>query len=206
MSKKKLRISFIILCVVFLAGLGAFAYIQYDQLSQVQWQASAQKESMVKLKTDIARLEKSVEWYQKEQNDYFKFFLKQEDVSRYIKDISAYAQQSSITVVDIKPLPHYPMNLPRDMADPQEGKFSLNRKPAQSIHNDESGKGLELSAVPIDLHIKGDFASLVRFLNHLQDQNQRLHIVKLNIQRIAEYPVLDCQVTVRLFGLKIWEE
>ncbi len=187
-------------------SLGYSVFMQYTQLTKVQYQWEAEKQNLISLKTEIAGIEKSIERYEKEKEDFSKLLFNERDVPAFLDDISKYAKEASVTIIDMKTQQFYQVDVPKEIVDARYANQGLNNQIADQQKQEEIKQALTLSAMPIQVRVKGGFASFVQFLDHLQDYTQLLNIANVEIQTTSEYPLLDCQFTIRIYSLKTLEE
>jgi Tfp pilus assembly protein PilO len=98
------------------------------------------------------------------------------------------------------------VDIPKEIEDSRYANVSLNNQIADQQKQEEIKQALTLSAMPIQVRVKGGFASFVQFLDHLQDYKQLLNIANVEIQSTTDYPLLDCQFTIRIYSLKTLAE
>ena len=200
MSKETIRNIFISICCSAIAGLAIFYIVQNNQLHSLQQQRENLKSGLINLRNYIAQTNESIEWYQKEQEDLSKFFLKEEDAPAFLEKITNYAKQASVAVVDAKIQSFYQVNVPKKKEDAVYIKHELNDPHEEK--QDALKKALTLTAMPVEVRTKGKFASLVKFIDFLQGDQPFSNIVRLEIKSTAAYPLLDCQMTVCIYSLK----
>jgi Tfp pilus assembly protein PilO len=71
---------------------------------------------------------------------------------------------------------------------------------------DKAKNSQTLSAMPIQIKIKGAFPNLVRFLDHLQEYKQMINVSNVVIRQDRSYPLLNCEFVIRIYTLKTMEE
>lgn len=200
MSKEAIRNIFIGICCSVILGLVIFYTVQNNQLYSLQQQKENLKSDLVNLRNYIAQTNESIEWYQKEQEDLAKFFVKEQDAPAFLEKITNYAKQASVMVADAKIQPFYQVNVKKNEEDALYIQRELNNPDEKK--KDALKKALTLTAMPVEVRAKGRFTALVKFIDLLQDNQPFLNVVRLEIKSTAEYPLLDCQMTVCIYSLK----
>ena len=202
MNKEVVRNIFIGICCSAIVGMASLAFVQYTRLSKIQYQREVQKEVMDSLSNEIAGIEKSMKHYQEEKASFAAQLFDERDVPAFIDEVSKYAKQLSVSVVDVTKQPFQQMQVPKDITNAGNDNHNLNRVNAENIRGSEVKQNLTVSAMVIQFRIKGKFASVVQFFEYVQDYKHLLTIVNAEMQSTAEYPLLDCQLTIRIYALK----
>lgn len=206
MNRETLRNLFIGICCLIIIGLGYFAFIQYTQLTKVQYQWEAEKQNLVNLKAEIEGIERSIERYKQEKVDFEQLLFNERDVPAFLDEISKYAKQASMTIIDMKTQQFHQVYVPKEIQDSRYANMNVNTPNADQQRQEELKQAMTISAMPIQVRVKGGFASFVEFLDHLQDYKQLLNIANVEIQSTTDYPILDCQFTIRIYSLKTLAE
>lgn len=202
MSKKNIRAVFVLISVLIIGGMSYFVFKQYTDLTKIRYQREAEKQNLISLKSEIAGIEQSIQRYKNEKDEFAKLLFNERDVPAFLDEISKYAKDSSMMIVDMKTQQFHQVAVPQEMQEMRHANTSLNKQLADQQKQDELKQALTISAMPIQVRVKGGFASFVQFLDHLQDYKQLLNIANVEIQTTNEYPLLDCQFTIRIYSLK----
>lgn len=206
MSRNNVRNVFIMVCTLTIGGFGYVLFNQYTELGQVQFQFEAEKQNLNNLRSEIASIEESIGRYKKEKEDFSKLLFNERDVPAFLDEISKYAKDASTMIIDMKTQQFHRVAVPKEVEDVRHANTSLNKQLADQQRQNELKQALTLSAMPIQVKVKAGFSSFVQFLDRLQDYKQLLNIANVEIQTTPQYPLLDCQFTIRIYSLKTLEE
>ena len=124
----------------------------------------------------------------------------------FLDQIAQYAKQAQISIVDMKTQQFFQVQVPRDIQDSARIDQRLAQQVDAQKKADEEKLVQTLSAMPIQMRVKGTYASLVRFLDHLQEYKQLINVANVEIRAGNEYPLLDCEFVIRIYALKTMEE
>lgn len=206
MKKQTIKRIAVTVCLLVLVGLVAMLVGLYSNYSAARLDWETEKQSLADLKNEIAMIKLSIEDYKKEQEDFKKSLFQERDVPAFLDEISKYAKQASMSIVDMKTQRFYQVQVPQDIEDVRKRNKGLDAQVAAEERRQQMAQELTLAAMPIQIKVKGSFASFVEFINQLQDYQQLLNITNVEINSTSEYPVLDCQFTLQIYSLKTLEE
>lgn len=206
MSKRIIRNFFLFLIVASVIGLAALAVTRRAALAEIQREFNDEQKRFSALKAEIAQIESELARYEREKDDFAKMLFDERDVPAFLDEIAKYAKKSSVNIIDMKTQRFHQVRVPKDVADVRHANKNLDRQITEQQKRDEMTRAFTLSAMPIQIKIKGTFASFVQFLDQLQDYKQLLNIANVEIQTSKDYPVLECQFTIRIYSLKTLAE
>ncbi|MBL8013894.1 MAG: type 4a pilus biogenesis protein PilO [Candidatus Omnitrophica bacterium] len=206
MKKQTIKRIAISICMLVLIGLVALLIGLYSNYSAARLDWEAEKQSLANLRSEIAMIKQSIEDYKKEQEDFKKSLFQERDVPAFLDEISKYAKKASMGIVDMKTQRFYQVQVPQEVEEVRKRNKSLDAQVAAEERRQQMATELTLAAMPIQIKVKGSFASFVEFINQLQDYEQLLNITNVEINTTSEYPVLDCQFTLQIYSLKTLEE
>lgn len=206
MKKQTIKKFSLTMCLLVLAGLIALLVGQHAAYNTMNMDWMAEKQRMVDLKNEIAQIEQSIENYKKEQVDFQKSLFQERDVPAFLDEISKYAKLASLNIIDMKTQHFYQVQVPKDLENVRNRSKNLDAQLSEEAKRQEMEQTLTLAAMPIQIKLKGSFASFVDFINRLQAYGQLLNITNVEIQTTSAYPLLDCQFTLQIYSLKtLWE-
>ena len=183
-------------------GFSSVLVSQYSAFKSVHAQWMDEKSKMGDLKNEIVQIKKFIESYNQEKAEFAKLLFEERDVPAFLDEIAKFAKQSSINIIDMKTQQFYQVQVPQKAKDAPQADNSSDAANAQPKSKEELERALTLSAMPIQIKVKGTFPNFVQFLDHLQEYKQLLNIANVEIQTSQEYPMLDCQFMIRIYSLK----
>jgi len=202
MNKRNVKTFCIVLCVLVIVGLAALTVSQYNAYREVKERWDEEQQKLVDLKNEIAQIEKSITAYKREQAEFEKLLFNERDVPAFLDEISKYAKMASMNIIDMKTQQFYQVQIPAELKEAGSTNKNLNAQMTEQEKRNELERTYTLAAMPIKIKVKGSFASFVQFLDRLQEYTQLLNIANVEIHTTREYPILDCQFTIRIYSLK----
>ncbi len=206
MNLTLIRNSLIALSVVILLVLWAVMISQYNDYDKASDGFEQKKADLNVKKIEIETLKKALEKFKAEKEEFSKLLFNERDVPAFLDQISQYAKEAEIKIVDMKTQQFYEVQVNKEVA--QEAR--VERRLANQIEAQKKSDALRsaqtLSAMPIQIRVKGSYASFVGFLDHLQEYKQLINIANVEIKAGNEYPVLDCEFVIRIYTLKTTQE
>ncbi len=182
-----------VICFVSLAGYNYFNYSQLlKELKQKQMQEA-------ELKQQAQNLNELLRHYKEERERFEKVLFTQEDIATFLQELGEFAKESKVKIVDMKAQKF------ENVKPPEELKGTVKAKPDPAKKNKEQEAGPTLSSMPIKLSVEGSFVRIVGFLLSLEKYRQLLTVSNLELKR-ANYPLLNCSFTLRLYTLRQLEE
>lgn len=201
-ARNQTRNIVIALVVFILMAMGCGVLIQHIQLEKTQYQWQVKKKSRDNLNAEMGEIAGWLKQFEKERMDFSARLFTEEDVSVFVEYVSQYAKKNALEVVNVKTGIFGPFRWP--VADNQKSPTN-EVGPVFSVKDyrlaEQSAKAVDMTAMSLKLKVKGRFSSIVKLLEHIQRYRQILNVVDVKIQSAGQYPVLDAQVTLMLYGV-----
>jgi Tfp pilus assembly protein PilO len=208
MDQKKIRQLTLAVCVAAVIGIGYWTFMNVNDLLKVRNQWIAKSHELMKVKSDVAEIERLMAFYNKEKAEFQRYLFQEKDIPGFLDGLSGFAQSAGINIVDMKTSKFQAVKVPESI---EEGQSELvRRKLNQSVNEltkEEMGRMLTLAAMPITIKINGPYQSIVNFYRHLEGFKQLISIGNIDIATANNaYPVLQCDFTLKIYSLKTLEE
>ena len=169
---------------------------------------SAQLHKLQNKKSDIARIQKSLQQFEVEKKEFSAHLLLEKDVPAFLDGIAQYAQKASVNISDMKTKRFQEVTVP-DWAQNNHlaiGKATTRQKKQQAQNKGKLDQMLTLAAMSIQFKVDATFSSFVKFLGYLEEFKQLVSISKVEIKRKKDYPYLQCGFTLNIYSLKTLAE
>ena len=198
------KIYLIAIISVTLAVLGA-VYLLYTQgvgLSEVQHQADEAENHRIAKKKEIDTIRDRLENFDREKKELSRYLFEERDIPAFLDQISQYAKQTEVGIVNMQTRSFQQVQVSDEFKKQKYGEV----KQAEPISKETLDRVLTLSAMPIDIQLKGTYENVVKFLDHLQDYTQLISVSRLEMRRAGDYPILSSSFTLRIYSLKALSE
>jgi hypothetical protein len=156
---------------------------------------------LAKVTSEIAEIKASIEDFQKEKAEFAALLFDERDVPAFLDQVSTFAQQASVGIVDMKTKIFRPVVVPKDLAEESKNSRNLSKQVEAQKKHDDMMKAMTLSAMPIHIRVKGTFASFVQFLDYFQEYKQLVNINNVEI-KAADYPMLESEFIIHIYALQ----
>lgn len=213
MNNKLINSLAVTLCVLVTIGLLAWGgnnYYKYREALEVKLQKEQERET---LKKEIIQLNKSIELYAKETDNFAKLLFNERDVPAFLDGIAKSAKDSKVNILQMKTQKFQEVKVPDELSASASNASKLGAAAAKKTNpanNPDAPpdfkKILTLSAMPIHMEVEGEFESLVTFLGELEAYRQLLTVTNVEIDVQRDYPILRCKFTLRIYSLKSLED
>ncbi len=210
MESRVLKNLVIFLCVVAVMGTGALLYKNYTDYLQVQNTYDQAKQDLEKLKIDIETTKRLLDKYEKEKQEFSKLLFSERDVPAFLDSISKFAALADVHLTNMKTKYFQQVVVPQNTARALAGTLGNRYRSTNNQQTDpqqDLQRVLTLSAMPIDIQVKGEFAALLKFFNQLEAYKQLLSVSAIEIKsNYNDYPTLSCNFTLKIYSLMTLEE
>ena len=208
MDQKKISQLSMAVCVAAVIGIGYWTFVNVSDLLKVRNQWISKSHELMKVKSDVAEIERLMSFYNKEKAEFQKYLFQEKDIPGFLDGLSGFAQSAGINIVDMKTSKFQAVKVPEALEDSQSEL--ARRKMNQSVNEltkEEMSRMLTLAAMPITIKINGPYQSIVNFYRHLEGFKQLISIGNIDIAAANNaYPVLQCDFTLKIYSLKTLEE
>ncbi len=208
MDQKKISQLSMAVCVAAVIGIGYWTFVNVSDLLKVRNQWISKSHELMKVKSDVAEIERLMSFYNKEKAEFQKYLFQEKDIPGFLDGLSGFAQSAGINIVDMKTSKFQAVKVPEALEDSQSEL--ARRKMNQSVNEltkEEMSRMLTLAAMPITIKINGPYQSIVNFYRHLEGFKQLISIGNIDIAAVNNaYPVLQCDFTLKIYSLKTLEE
>jgi Tfp pilus assembly protein PilO len=195
-------------CVAVVIGIGYWTFINVSELLKVRNQWIAKSHELMKVKNDVAEIERLMSFYRKEKAEFQKYLFQEKDIPGFLDGLSGFAQNAGINIVDMKTSKFQEVRVPKELEEGQSelARRNLNKNPDE-LTKEEMSRMLTLAAMPINIKINGPYESIVNFYRHLEGFKQLISISNIDIAAVNNaYPALQCDFTLKIYSLKTLEE
>ncbi|MCC6759163.1 MAG: type 4a pilus biogenesis protein PilO [Candidatus Omnitrophica bacterium] len=208
MDQKKISQITISVCVAAVIAIGYWTFLNVTELLKVRNQWITKSHELMKVKHDIAEIERLMSFYNKEKAEFQKYLFQEKDIPGFLDGLSGFAQSAGINIVDMKTSKFQAVKVPEALEDSQSElarrKMTQN---ANELTKEEMSRMLTLAAMPITIKISGPYESIVNFYRHLEGFKQLISIGNIDIAAANNsYPTLQCDFTLKIYSLKTLEE
>lgn len=196
-----LRNSLFLLAFVILAALVVRTFQVYHEMLVAK--ANYEKQAQLKplLKQEIYEIKMSIERYRKERDQFAAYLFIDQDIPTFLDEISKNAKEDQVSLLEMKTQRFAQVKV--DNAVMGEEWQEKRKKDPNDPQSPEELRGiLTLSAMPINIRVQGEFESLVRFLDRMQDYKQMVNVSNVEIRPTQNYPLLNCSFTLSIYSLK----
>lgn len=208
MDQNKIRKITLSVCVAAVIGIGYWTFMNVNELFKVRNQWIVKSHELMKVKNDIAEIERLMSFYHKEKSEFQKYLFQEKDIPGFLDGLSGFAQSAGINIVDMKTSKFQEVKVPLALEDSQSElmRRKMNKDPDE-LTKEEMNRMLTLAAMPITIKISGPYESIVNFYRHLEGFKQLISIGNIDIASVNNaYPTLQCDFTLKIYSLKTLEE
>jgi Tfp pilus assembly protein PilO len=206
MNKHMVKILGFMVAALITLAIGGWAVQQYYSYQETKKLWSYKTTELANQKAEIAEIEQSLKAYEEEQLEFSKLLFQERDIPAFLDEISKFAKESEVVLADMKTQKFVQVEVPKDLSDTRLGKPREGNYTAEQLEQLEETRIWTLAAMPIQIKVLGNFASLVKFLDQLQDYTQLLNISDIKISYTMNYPTLECNFTLKIYSIKTLEE
>ncbi len=208
MNLKSIRIGAVLLALVIAMVFNGLALWNYYSYLKEEKVLKREKQQLMVLRENIAQAKNDLQDFEAEKKRLEGVLFNERDIPTFLDEVSKNAKQESVHIVSMRTKRFHQVQLPKDVK--KRRNHVLNSK---NKNKDEALKKIEklerivtLSALPIDIKLKGKFSSLVGFLNRLEAHKQLTNVSDVQIDRGRDYPQIECRFTLRIYSLKSLSE
>jgi len=210
MDQRKISRITISVCVAVVIAIGYWTFLNVSDLLKVRNQWIAKSHEVMKVKSDVAEIERLMSFYRKEKTEFQRYLFQEKDIPGFLDGLSGFALSAGINIVDMKTSKFQAVKVPEALEDSQSelARRKMNQSlNEQQLTKDEMSRMLTLAAMPITIKINGPYESLVNFYRHLEGFKQLISIGNIDIAAVNNaYPTLQCDFTLKIYSLKTLEE
>lgn len=205
-TTKKIRTTAILISLIFAMGFNALAIWQYVVYTETEKEWVAEKERMATLKRDIVDTKRQIEQFEIEKEEFAKLLLDERDIPAFLDEISKYARENDINIINMRTKRFYQVKVPVGVTKKTVVRGQQQEKTDAQRRKEERERIITISALPIEIKVKGEYAALVEFLNNLGDYKQLVIVNDVEIKSTREYPTLQCSFILKIYSLKTLDE
>ncbi len=182
---------------------GVLSLLNYQKYDKANKELVSQKKELASLIVEIEETRRKLAQYDQEKTEFAKVMFSERDVPAFLDSISQFAAQDNVQIVNMKTQNFQQVIVPKEISENMMGyRLNSNREANDAaIRQQNIERIMTLSAMPIQIRIKGEFESLLSFFSQLESYKQLLSISRMKINSQQDYPILDCDFTVKIYSL-----
>lgn len=204
MTRKQVYSLFLFLCAAAVLGFSAVVWLSIKDVRAIEADIEMKNSRLQQIEQQAEVIRQSLEVYAKEEAEFGQYLFSEKDVPAFLENISKYAQQADVNVIDMKTRSFEEVDAVKEMI--QERAKKQKQQGGQAKQGEDLKQILTLAAMPVTFKVEGSFSSFVEFLSYLEEFRQLITISSIQITSGSKYPVLECSFSLKIYSLKTFEE
>jgi len=204
MTRKQVYSLFLFLCAASVLGFSAVVWLLIKDVRTIEADIAMKNSRLQQIEQQAEDIRQSLEVYAKEEAEFGQYLFSEKDVPAFLENISKYAQQANVNVIDMKTRSFEEVDAVKKKI--QERAKKQKQQGGQKKQADDLRQILTLAAMPITFKVEGSFSSFVQFLSYLEEFRQLITINSIQITSGSKYPVLEYSFSLKIYSLKTFKE
>ena len=204
MNKQRIKIIFTSLTVLTLAALIGISVYNVRLYITAKEDFEQKQADMEVVEEEIRLIKAKIARYAKEKEEFEEVLFQEQDIPAFLDDISRMAQEANVSITNMKTRAFREVQTAENVS--KKANSSQNRKKTAAQRERDRKRQVEkiitLAAMPINMKIEGEFESLLKFFDTMEDFTQLVTVSNVEIVAGREYPTLNCEYTLKIYSLK----
>ena len=152
---------------------------------------------------EIRLIKAKIARYEQEKAEFEAALFQEQDIPAFLDDISQMAKAAEVSITDMKTKAFREVRSVD--VDTAQTRYQERKKTAAQLDRERRqkiDKIITLAAMPINMKIEGNFDSLLKFFDTLDEFQQLVTVSNVEIESGRDYPTLKCEYTLKIYSLK----
>ena len=203
MNKKRISQLFTGLTLLTIAALIAISVHNFRLYTAAQEDFDKKQYEMEVVQEEIRLIKAKIARYEQEKAEFEAALFQEQDIPAFLDDISQMAKAAEVSITDMKTKAFREV---RSVAvDTAQTRYQERKKTAAQLDRERRQKVdkiITLAAMPINMKIEGNFDSLLKFFDTMDEFQQLVTVSNVEIESGRDYPTLKCEYTLKIYSLK----
>lgn len=203
MNKKRISQIFTALTVLTVVALIGITVRNVKLHTEAQADFEKKQHEMEVVQEEIRLIKAKIARYEQEKAEFEQSLFQEQDIPAFLDDISQMAKEAEVSITDMKTKAFREVR--SAAVDTAQTRYQDRKKTAAQIERERRQKVdqiITLAAMPINMKIEGEFQSLLKFFDTLDEFQQLVTVSNVEIESGREYPTLKCEYTLKIYSLK----